>query len=54
MNAREIEPLPLRSGTNSGLNLRENEKGEKTNRQRNKSTDIRSHFKKQNSDRGVT
>ena len=54
VNDREIEPPPVRSGTNSGLNLRENEKGAKTNGQRNKSTDIRSHFKKQKSDRGVT
>ena len=55
VNDREVEPPPVRSGTNSGLSLRENEKGAKTNGQRNKTSDIRSHFpKKQNSDRGVT
>ena len=48
---REIEPPPVRSGTNSGLNLRENKKGAKTNRQKNGTSDIRLHFpKKQNGD----
>ena len=52
---REIEPPPVRSGTNTGLILRENKKGAKTNGQRDRTSDIRSHFpKKQNGDRGVT
>ena len=55
VNDREIEPPPVRSGTNTGLNLRENKKGAKTNGQRDRTSDIRSHFpKKQNGDRGVT
>ena len=29
VNEREIEPPPVRSGTNSGLNLRDNRKGAK-------------------------
>ena len=54
VNDREVEPPPVRSETNSGLSLKEDKKGAKTNGQEYRTSDIRSHFKKQTSDRGVT